>query len=141
MRFPIGPFPKNSGIFIFGFQKLTLSMTNSSVEERRSITDSAISPTDAANLALKTWMAMTSVSASRSNEQLGTAEPMRSPGLLRSLSPCLFFTRPNLIEESALLHLVEITRVDHFLRFDALCPWVHGRDFVQCRLKPLRLDR
>src|SRR5262249_56646449 len=105
------------------------------------ITDSAISPTDAANLALKTWMAMTSVSASRSNEQLGTAEPMRSPGLLRSLSPCLFFTRPNLIEESALFHLIEVTRINHLLMLHILCPWIDRGDFIQGRLKPLRLDR
>jgi hypothetical protein len=53
----------------------TLSLPNLFAEERRLIMDFAISHTDAENLVLKTWMAMTLGLASPSNEQLGSAEP------------------------------------------------------------------
>jgi hypothetical protein len=48
----------------------TPSMPNLFAEERRLIMDYAISYTDAENLVLKTWMAMTLGLASPSNEQL-----------------------------------------------------------------------
>jgi hypothetical protein len=53
----------------------TLSIPNLFAEERRLVMDCAISHTDAENLVLKTWMAMTLGLASPSNEQLGSAEP------------------------------------------------------------------
>ena len=53
-------------------------MPNLFAEERRLIMDCAISHTDAENLVLKTWMAMTLGLAGPSNEQLGRRRTKRS---------------------------------------------------------------
>ena len=46
---------------------------------------------------------------------------------------------PNLIEKSALFHLIEITRIDHLLRFDGLGARVGGGDLIEGRLESLGL--